>query len=130
MPTPPVTRRRVLICDDDESVRELLKAFFAAQYAGYDVHAVTTGEEALAAVRQDRPDLVLLDVEMPGMGGVATLRAIKAFDGRIPVLMITGNESSKVAGQLLALGAVSYVPKPVRFDYLDHLVSTVLPERK
>jgi len=127
MPTPPVTRRRVLICDDDASVRELLKAFFAAQYAECDVHAVASGEEAMAASRQNRPDLVLLDVEMPGAGGVATLRAIRAFDGRIPVLMVTGNESSKVAGQLIALGAVSYIPKPVRFDYLDHLVSTVLP---
>ncbi|HEV8617264.1 MAG TPA: response regulator [Methylomirabilota bacterium] len=129
MPTPPVTRRRVLICDDDASVRELLKAFFAAQYAECDVHTVSSGEEAIAAVRQSRPDLVLLDVEMPGMGGVATLRAIRAFDGGIPVLMVTGNESSRVAGQLLALGAVSYIPKPVRFDYLDHLVATVLPRR-
>ena len=126
MPTPSKPRGRIVVADDEPSIREVLKSYFAAQYAAYEVHAVSSGEEAVAAVRAGSPDLVLLDVEMPGMGGVKALRAIRALDPSIPVLMVTGNESSRVAGELIALGAASYIPKPVRFDYLDHIVASVL----
>ena len=119
-------RRRILVADDEPSVRELLKQYFAVQHAAYDVETVASGEEAVRAVRERRPALVLLDIEMPGMGGVDALRAIRAFDTRIPVVMVTGNESARIAGEVIALGALSYLPKPVRFDYLDHLVATAL----
>jgi DNA-binding NtrC family response regulator len=119
-------RRRILVADDEPSVRELLRQYLAVQHAAYDVETVASGEEAVRAVRERRPALVLLDIEMPGMGGVDALRAIRAFDTRIPVVMVTGNESARIAGEVIALGALSYVPKPVRFDYLDHLVATAL----
>jgi CheY-like chemotaxis protein len=126
MATQPAPRKRILVVDDEASVREVLKGYFAAQYGTYELQTASTGEEAVAAVTKSSPDLILLDVEMPGMGGVEALRAIRALDPRIPVLMVTGNESSRVAGELLALGAVSYIPKPVRFDYLDHIIASVL----
>ena len=60
------------------------------------------------------------------MGGAAALREIRAIDRTIPVIMVTGSESTRVAGELITDGAFSYVPKPVKFKYLDHLVAAAL----
>jgi len=95
--------KTILIVDDEPSIRE-----------------------ALAAARRRRPALVVLDVEMPNMDGTQTLRELRALDDRIPVVMLTGNTSTQVAGDLIKNGAFSYVPKPVKFQYLDHLVATLL----
>ena len=120
--------KTILIVDDEPSVREVLVAFFQHAYVprGYVLETAADGAEAVAAVLRRRPALVLLDVEMPGMNGVAALRAIRAFDARIPVIMVTGNESSRVAGQLIQDGAFSYLPKPVKLQYLEHLVASAL----
>ena len=72
---------------------------------------------AVAAVRRATPTRVLLDIEMPGLDGVAALRQIRACRPRA-VIMVTGNQSTRVAGDVIGLGAFSYLPKPVRFDYL------------
>src|SRR3989442_5803647 len=66
------------------------------------------------------------DIEMPGLDGVAALRQIPALAARVPVIMVTGNESTRVAGDVIGLGAFSYLPKPVRFDYLRHIASSIL----
>jgi len=81
---------------------------------------------AVAAVRRATPTRVLLDIEMPGLDGVAALRQIRARAARVPVIMVTGNESTRVVGDVIGLGAFSYLPKPVRFDYLRHIVSSIL----
>jgi DNA-binding NtrC family response regulator len=118
----------ILIVDDEPSVREVLVSFFQHEYVprGYAIQEATNGAEALAAVRRRRPVLVLLDIEMPGMGGVEALRGIRAIDPRIPVIMVTGNENTRVAGEVIKDGAFSYLPKPVKFTYLDHLVAAAL----
>jgi DNA-binding NtrC family response regulator len=96
------------------------------------VETAADGAAALDAVRRRRPALVLLDIEMPGMDGVATLRGIRAIDPKIPVIMVTGNESTRVAGEVIKDGAFSYLPKPVKIQYLEHIVSAVLepPKRR
>jgi DNA-binding NtrC family response regulator len=71
------------------------------------------------------PALVLLDIEMPVMDGIAALRAIRALQPRVPVIMLTGNQSGRTAAEVTALGAYSYMPKPVRFQYLEHLVGAL-----
>lgn len=120
--------KRILIVDDDPSVREVLTGYFEHQYGprGYSVESASDGAQALAAVRRRRPTLILLDIEMPGMDGVETLRGVRAHDPTIPVIIITGNASSRVAGEVIKDGAYSYLPKPVKFQYLDHLAATVL----
>lgn len=120
--------RTILIVDDEPSVREVLVAFFQHEYVprGYVLETAADGAEAVAAVLRRRPALVLLDVEMPGLNGIAALRAIRAFDSTIPVIMVTGNDSSRVAGQLIQDGAFSYLPKPVKLRYLEHLVAAAL----
>lgn len=118
----------ILVVDDEPSVREVLAAYFRHEYVprGYAVETAEDGAAAVAAVHRRRPALVLLDIEMPGMDGVAALRAIHAIDAAIPVIIVTGNESSRVAGEVIKDGAFSYLPKPVKIQYLDHLVAAAL----
>jgi two-component system nitrogen regulation response regulator NtrX len=128
----PPADKLILIVDDEPSVREVLLTFFQQDYValGYEVQTATSGDEALAIVRRRRPALILLDIEMPGMGGVEALRGIRAIDPKIPVIMVTGNENTRIAGEVIKDGAFSYLPKPVRLQYLDHLVATALRPRR
>jgi len=127
-PVPAPGDKLILVVDDEPSVRELLVSYFEGAWVprGYAVETADNGADAVAAVHRRRPALVLLDVEMPQMGGVAALREIHAIDRSIPVIMVTGNESTRVAGELITDGAFSYIPKPVKFKYLDHLVAAAL----
>jgi len=121
------TRRpleRVLIADDDPTIVLLME--HAVQALGRSCDVADDGESAWLAWEQTRHELVLLDIEMPGMDGVAALRGIHAIDATIPVIMVTGNESTRVAGEVIKDGAFSYLPKPVKFQYLDHLVASAL----
>jgi two-component system nitrogen regulation response regulator NtrX len=120
--------KTILIVDDEPSIREVLTGYFEHQYGprGYTVETASDGAQALAAVRRRRPALVLLDIEMPGMDGVEALRGVRAIDPAIPVIMVTGNASARVAGDAIKHGAYSYLPKPFKFQYLDHLVATIL----
>ena len=119
--------RRVLIVDDEESVRQMLTAFFETTYGhrGIVVEAVGDGAAAILAVRRAPPVLVLLDIEMPGVDGVTAFRAIREIQPRLPVIMVTGNESGRTAAELTALGAFSYMPKPIRLTYLEHIVGAL-----
>ena len=118
----------VLIVDDEYAVREVLTTFFEHEYGprGYTVETASDGAAAVAAVQRGRPALVLLDIEMPGMNGVEALQRIRAIDPAIPVIMVTGSQSTRLAGDAIKHGAFSYLPKPVRLQYLEHIVATVL----
>jgi two-component system nitrogen regulation response regulator NtrX len=120
--------KTILIVDDEPSIREVLSGYFEHQYGprGFTIETAADGVEALAAVRRRRPALILLDIDMPGMSGAEALRAVRAIDPKIPVIMVTGNTDSRLAGQVIKDGAYSYLPKPVKFPYLDHLAATVL----
>ena len=122
------TAKTILIVDDEYSVREVLTTFFEHEYGprGYTVETANDGAAALAAVRRHRPALVLLDIEMPGMNGVEALRGIRAIDSAIPVIMVTASESTRLVGDVIKGGAFSYLPKPVRLQYLEHLAASVL----
>src|SRR5919108_727136 len=81
---------RLLLVDDDPGVLDLLYEYFAGQ--GYEVEVASSGEVALSAVRAKRPDLVILDIRMPGMDGVEVLRRLRRQDATLPVIMVTANE--------------------------------------
>ena len=112
---------KVLVVDDEPEVRQVLLEFLSSR--GYDVSVASGGAEAVALVESTRPDLVLLDVAMPGMDGVETLKRIVAIEPDLAVIMVTANADIGVTSKLLALGAVDYVPKPFDLDYLDQAVS-------
>jgi CheY-like chemotaxis protein len=112
---------KVLVVDDEPEVRQVLHEFLSSR--GYDVSMAPDGAVAISIVETDRPDLVLLDVAMPDMDGVETLRRIVALQPLLPVIMVTANADIGITSKLLALGAVDYVPKPFDLDYLDQAVS-------
>jgi two-component system, OmpR family, KDP operon response regulator KdpE len=100
---------RILVVDDEPQIRRVLRATLTAN--GYEVHDARTGEDALAAIRDQRFDLVLLDMNMPGMGGLGTCRAIRN-GSEVAILMLTvrDDEQDKVAA--LDAGADDYITKP------------------
>jgi DNA-binding response OmpR family regulator len=115
---------RILVVDDEAAVREVLTEYLISQ--GYAVEAAENGSHALAAIGLARPDLVLLDIRMPGIDGVETLRRIREIDDAIAVIMVTANEDVSLARETLKLGAFDYIAKPFDFTYLDRAVAAGL----
>jgi DNA-binding NtrC family response regulator len=111
-------KRKVLIVDDDAGVRESLRMVLKEHY---EPITTTSGEEALATIGEIRPNVVLLDVLMPGLDGLSVLERLKAEqDGRIPVVMLTATKTVKTAVTAMKLGAFDYVTKP--FDVEELLI--------
>lgn len=119
---------RILIIDDDTDFVGLLEEYLERRAAedGYTVASAANGRDGLKAISRQRPDLVILDIDMPGMNGVDVLTHIRRLDAAIPVIMLTGNADTAVAAQTLKRGAFSYAPKPLDFKYLDHLIAIAL----
>ena len=106
---------RILVVDDEPQIRRVLRTTLIAQ--GYEVFDAKTGEEALLAVRQQRFDLVLLDLNMPGIGGLETCRELRrGFDAAIIMLTVRDAERDKV--EALDAGADDYVTKPFGMEEL------------
>jgi len=100
---------RILVVDDEPQIRRIMRT--ALTGAGYEIDDAKTGEEALEKVREYRPDLVLLDINMPGMGGLAACRAIRA-DTSIAIIMLTVRDSEADKVGALDAGADDFVTKP------------------
>jgi len=114
----------ILVVDDEASLRKVLRTSLTA--SGYDVDEAATGREALRAF-QDRPfDLVLLDVNMPGMSGVETCRQIRALAPHSGIVMVTVRDAEEDKVLSLDAGADDYVTKPFRFRELVARIGAVL----
>jgi len=118
--------KKILIVDDDPEVVEILRRFFEKTPKAYVVQTASNGSEAVELLRRDPPDLVMLDITMPGMSGIEVLKAI---DRTIPVMMVTGNTDATPA-EALKLGAFAYIPKPFDFAYVEQLVPLALTRRR
>lgn len=116
MPTTSASPLRILIAEDDRAAREALERALALE--GYDVRAVADGEEALDAAHADAPDLLVLDVMMPRMDGLAVCRRLRADGNTVPILILTARTetSDRVVG--LDAGADDYLAKPYALDEL------------
>ena len=108
---------KILVVDDTPEAVELLVEFLSTK--GYEVLTATSGEEALRRVKEDRPHLVLLDVEMPKMNGMETLRRIREIDPEMGVIMATGVNEEDVGRKALEMGAFDYIVKPLDMKYLE-----------
>lgn len=106
----------VLLVDDEVEFLETLEKRLRRR--NMDVRVATSGEEALEALSQSPPDVVVLDVKMPGMDGIETLREIKKKAPLIEVVMLTGHANLEVAIQGMEMGAFDYLMKPVDIDEL------------
>jgi two-component system KDP operon response regulator KdpE len=101
---------RILIVDDEPAIRRALRAPLIE--LGFQVEEASRGDEALQALHAATYDVVLLDVNMPGLGGIETLRRIRTFAPRLPVLMLTVRDQEEDKVEALDLGADDYVTKP------------------
>ena len=117
-------RRRILVVDDEATTLEMLAEYLEGK--GFEVQKAPDGHAALARMAEFRPHIVLLDITMPRMTGVETLRRIKALPYETLVVMVSGIEDVETARQTLALGACDYVAKPIDFPYLDTVLETHL----
>lgn len=111
------TRIRALVVDDEPEVRQLLTDYLEER--GFDALGVWDGEEALRRISDFRPHVILLDILMPGLSGVETLRRIGARLRETCVIVISGHEDPETARRALELGAVEYLRKPVNLGDLD-----------
>ena len=101
---------RILVVDDESSIRRALRPPLVE--LGFQVAEASRGEEALQLLRPGAFDAVLLDVNMPGIGGIETLRRIRALSPRLPILMLTVRDQEEEKVEALDLGADDYVTKP------------------
>jgi two-component system, OmpR family, KDP operon response regulator KdpE len=114
---------RILVVDDEPQIRRVLRASLSAQ--GYEIHEARTGEEALTAVREQRFDLILLDMNMPGLGGLETCRQIRA-SSEVAIIMLTVRDSEPDKVAALDAGADDYVTKPFGMPELSARIRAAL----
>ncbi|HEV1286666.1 MAG TPA: response regulator transcription factor [Bryobacteraceae bacterium] len=100
---------RILVVDDEPQIRRVLRATLTGH--GYEFYEARTGEEALEAIRANRFDLVLLDMNMPGMGGIETCRSIRS-GSEVAIIMLTVRDSEQDKVAALDAGADDYITKP------------------
>jgi len=113
--------KTILVVDDDGQVRRVLLRFLERR--GYRVITADGGERALELFSAEKPDLVLLDIIMPGLGGRETLRAIMALDPAARVLMLTAVQDDEIGKECLTAGARDYICKPFDLDQLESSVT-------
>jgi DNA-binding NtrC family response regulator len=113
---PKMEKFAILLVDDKEEFVSVLSNRLLLH--GMEVHTATKGEDALAMLQEKRTDVVVLDVVMPGMGGLETLRRIKETYPHIQVILLTGHASTKEGMEGMRLGAFDYLMKPVDIEEL------------
>jgi len=114
----------VLVVDDEAALRKVIRASLAA--SGFAVAEAESGRDAVSAIQQRAFDLVLLDINMPGIGGVEACRQIRALASRIGIVMVTVRDSEEDKVRALEAGADDYVTKPFRFRELVARLGAVL----
>ena len=112
---------RVLVIDDEPDMVDLLRQILAE--AGFDVICALNGGDGLMLEDFEQPDLILLDLTMPGLSGFDVLRRVRSARPDVPVIIVSGQADLKLARATLECGAANYLPKP--FDP-DHLIDAVV----
>jgi two-component system response regulator AtoC len=112
--------KRILVVDDEPALLQILKEHFQGQY---EVDTASSGAAAIERFVRQRPDVVFLDINMPGISGLEVLKLFKQSDASIPIIVVTANTEIPVAEECLKQGAFSYVPKPFNLTYMDHMAA-------
>jgi len=112
---------KLVVIDDDKDTCEYLKEFFEQRKC--IVLTANSGAEGLSIIKEEKPDIVLLDVKMEGMNGLETLKEIKNFDPTIKVIMVTVASDQETHQKAVELGADDFIKKPLNTGYLEGTVS-------
>jgi DNA-binding NtrC family response regulator len=116
-------KKQVLLVDDEAGIRASIQMVLEP---AYDLQCAGDGEEAMEIVRRHCPDVVLLDIMLPRMDGLAVLKAIRAEDTRVPVIMLTATKTVRTAVDAMKLGAADYLTKPFDVEELRVVVAKAL----
>jgi excisionase family DNA binding protein len=114
--------KTVLVVDDEEVIRD----FFNRTLTEYKVLTASSGEEALSIIKKDKPDLVLLDIKMPGINGIETLRKIKEIDSSIAVVMLSAFETLETNIAAARLGAYTSIAKPFDLEEMKSIIKVAM----
>lgn len=109
--------KKLLVVDDEEEICDFLKTFFEERE--FEVQTANSGIQALDSVQAVNPQVVLLDVHMPGMDGMSVLRQIKMRFPLVKVIMVTAIETQEKIEEAMRLGADNYITKPLSLEYLE-----------
>lgn len=121
---------RILIAEDERDIRDLIN--FTLVFAGHEVITTANGEEAYEKAREQRPDLILLDVRMPRMTGYEACEKIKSDETtrHIPVVFLSAKGQEKEVQTGLEVGAIEYILKPFAPDQLTERVNAILADQE
>ena len=115
---------KILIVDDEVKTGRFLKRFL--EIKGYDVITSNNGEDALKKAKNGKPDIILLDIKMPGMDGIEVLRCVREFDKDVCIIMVTVVNDKSTGTEALKSGADEYITKPINLNYLDKVIHNKL----
>ena len=123
-----MNKGKILVVDDEENIRGSLKGILGDE--GYEVCLAEDGESALRMIRAQTPDLVLLDIWIPGIDGIQTLEILKNIDTRTEVVMMSGHGAIDTAVKATKLGALDFIEKPFSIDSILRVVGEALANRE
>jgi len=117
-------KNKILVVDDEQLIRWSIEQNLKKQ--GYEVLTAANGEDALKLAREEQPELILLDIQMPGISGMEVLEKVKEFDDDIVVIMVTAHGGLETAVSAMRLGAYDYINKPFNFDEMAIVIRKAL----
>src|SRR3954447_9093493 len=121
-------KSRILVVDDEVAIRESLR--MTLEYEGYECILAATGQEALSLAERETPDLVLLDVKMPGMDGIDVLERLRAMNEALPVIVVSGHGTISTAVEATKKGAFDFIEKPFASERVLVSLRNALDQRQ
>jgi len=122
--------KTVLVVEDFEDNRFMMRRLL--EMSGYRVIEAVNGQEAVDKACAERPDLILMDLSLPHLDGLAATRRIRQYDGLgdVPIVAISAHDTADFHADALAAGCNEYVTKPIDFDQLERLLSRLVPQEQ
>ena len=117
---------KILVLDDETGTCEQLRDFFS--YRGYKVFGATEGEEAVSIIKKEKPQILLLDIRMPGINGLEVLKQAKEINDKAKVVIITALAEEDKKSEALKLGADEYIAKPFSYEKIEGLIIKMVNE--
>jgi len=117
---------KILVVDDNPQIVDIVGTYLRQE--GYGVLGALTSDEGLKLAILSRPELVLLDIGLPGTNGIELLKRIRSLSPTTRVIMVTGNSDPVLARETLELGALAYIDKPFDFAYLKRVIAMALQD--